>query len=392
MKIKQIIKLSGFCVLLFLTSCQKSAEYVDVLFFTGTEDSNIAILAATDATSAIGMTITATDVMSSDVKINVKIRPELVAELNQKTGRSFQTLPEGVNCSLSADYMTIKDGKHLSDQIKLEIAASPLIEGGVNYCIPVSIINVEGSDISILDASRTLYVVVQKQITTQAFDLQKNAYFNVPSFLLNPDVMALPQITLECRVLAESFHASNPWISSIIGIEEKFLIRFGDVSVERDEIMLAGGEVSADGVVIGKYQLAAVGYKFNTNQWYHVAAVYTGKTMELYVDGKRVASTGAFQGQINFGFDWAGGFHIGYSADGRKLDGFISEARVWTVARTAAQLQENMCAVDPTTPGLLAYWKLDALDGTQATDLTGHGHHAIRKAGTTAWAPVKCPE
>ena len=386
MKTKQIISLCSFCFLLFLSGCTNSTESVDVIYFTGTEDSNTVIIAA-DGATAMGMTVTATDIVSADIKVNVQIRHELVAELNKKTGKSYVALPEGIS-SLSADNMMIRSGKYMSEQIKLEIAASSEIEGGINYCVPVSITSIEGSDMSVLEASRTLYVVVQKPIATRAMDFNNSAYFQVPSFMNNPDVKELSAVTLECRVMAKSFQTRNPFISSIMGIEEKFLLRFGDVSIDNDQLMLAGGEVTG----AGQYQLAA-DFRFTTNRWYHIAAVYTGKSMELYIDGKRAASTEAFQGFIDFTFDWQEGFHLGRSAsDFRRLNGCISEARVWSVARTGAQLSENMCTVDPTTPGLLAYWRLDAIDGDNVADLTGHGHTAVRKAGSFNWVNIKCPE
>ena len=68
------------------------------------------------------------------------------------------------------------------------------------------------------------------------------------------------------------------------------------------------------------------------------------------------------------------GFHIGRSERGRYLNGWVSEARVWNVARTPAELEDCVCYVDPTTPGLVAYWSFDGTvqeDGS-VQDLTGH--------------------
>ena len=43
----------------------------------------------------------------------------------------------------------------------------------------------------------------------------------------------------------------------------------------------------------------------------------------------------------------------------RPLNGYMSEVRLWNVARTANQIRENMLSVDPASAGLLAYYKLD---------------------------------
>lgn len=43
------------------------------------------------------------------------------------------------------------------------------------------------------------------------------------------------------------------------------------------------------------------------------------------------------------------------------MDGYVSEVRVWAVARSAADLKNNVCWVDPLTDGLVAYWNLMSL-------------------------------
>ena len=60
------------------------------------------------------------------------------------------------------------------------------------------------------------------------------------------------------------------------------------------------------------------------------------------------------------------------------FDGYISECRVWNVARTTAELEDGICYVDPTSEGLISYWRFDGEtqeDGT-VLDMTGHGHNA----------------
>jgi hypothetical protein len=380
---KYLLPICCAVVLFFTNSCKEADEFQDIIYFTGTEESNT-VSFAIDGPSSMGLSVTASDLVSTDTKINLQIRPELIEDLNRQTGKNYVIPPTG-SYNLSADNVVLQAGKHVSEQVVLHITATDGFEEGANYCIPISITGTDGN-MSVLEPSRTVYVVIRKTIITQAVNLRKSTYFTVPSFLLNPEMSALPEVTLECRVLANSFHASNPYISSIIGIEEKFLIRFGDVSIARDEIMLAGGDVTG----AGHYQLAAAD-KFVTGKWYHVAAVYTGSEMILYIDGRKAASTEAAKGVVDFSYDWAGGFHIGYSADGRKLDGYVSEARVWSKALTASQLQENLCYVNPVAEGLVAYWRFNDSDGRNVPDLTGHGHTAVASENITWVTGVRCP-
>ncbi|MNR29247.1 hypothetical protein D3C85_1466240 [compost metagenome] len=88
-----------------------------------------------------------------------------------------------------------------------------------------------------------------------------------------------------------------------------------------------------------------------------------------------------------------GGFHVGFSERGRYLNGYVSEARVWTRALTPNELQNNLCYVDPTTKGLLAYWRFNGAEsGVNVTDLTGHGHTAVAAKTINYVEGVRCPE
>lgn len=384
-------KLIGILLTIFIfITCKESPGYRDIIYFTGTESTNVISIAADEPTS-LGLTVTASDKVAHDISVNIEVCPELINDLNKKTGRNFSLMPDG-SYTLSSRKAVIKTGNHVSEQVELIINSTDEIEGGINYCIPVTIVSVDGNEISVLESSRTIFVSVTKPLITRVVDLRKSTYFKVPSFLYNADVAELATLTMECRVYANSFHGANPYISSIIGIEEKFLLRFGDVSINRNQLMLAGGEVSygSSSKDKGKFQLAATD-DLSTGRWYHVAAVYTGSSMELYIDGRLVSSTEAARGVIDLSWDWAGGFHIGYSADGRKLDGYVSEARVWSVALKASQLQENLCYVDPLSNGLIAYWRFDSAEDGNVTDLTGNGHTAVAQ-GTIHWVEgIKCP-
>ena len=70
----------------------------------------------------------------------------------------------------------------------------------------------------------------------------------------------------------------------------------------------------------------------------------------------------------------------------------MSEARVWTRALSATELQENLCYVDPASNGLLAYWRFNGTEQAgNIPDLTGHGYTAV-PAKPLAWvAGVRCP-
>ncbi len=71
----------------------------------------------------------------------------------------------------------------------------------------------------------------------------------------------------------------------------------------------------------------------------HVAGVYDGATMKIYVNGVEVASQSK-SGSITHTNST---FYVGYDPDsGAGTNGLIANARVWLEARTPTQLKDNM--------------------------------------------------
>ncbi len=53
----------------------------------------------------------------------------------------------------------------------------------------------------------------------------------------------------------------------------------------------------------------------------------------------------------------------------------MDEVRIWNFARSASQIATfKDFQVDPATPGLEAYWRMDEGSGDTTFDLTGNGH------------------
>jgi hypothetical protein len=365
-----------------LNGCQKAVQYRDVLYFTGTEASPLTNFTI-DGPASLGVSVTSSARMDKDVTVGIKIRPELVAACNEMTGKSYEFPPDG-SYLLSADSVVIKNGTNVSGSAKLSVISLDKFTEGSIYCIPITITGSK-EGLSILEASQTIYIIVNRTIITQAASLSPN-YFTVPSFLTDPSLSSISNITMECRVSVSRFQTANPYISSIIGIEENFLLRFGDVSVANNQAQIGPAVVGGK-----KYAVTSNSY-FSINQLYHVAAVYSGSTVSLYVNGVLDNYTNVTPGVVDLTNSYSGGFHIGFSAGGRLLTGYVSEARVWTRALTGNELQDNLCYVDPTSKGLLAYWRFNGADASgNVTDLTGHGYTAVASRAVT-WVPgVRCP-
>lgn len=128
---------------------------------------------------------------------------------------------------------------------------------------------------------------------------------------------------------------------------------------------------------------------FKNNVWYHIACVnnsITGKTY-IYVNGgldssfDNLGQSTTIESNHNNGVRFCGE-EDNDSYMRSNIQG--AEIRLWSVARTAAEIQNNMYGVDPTTEGLVGYWRANEGSGSEVKDQTGNGHDAVL-FGTPKW-------
>lgn len=105
-------------------------------------------------------------------------------------------------------------------------------------------------------------------------------------------------------------------------------------------------------------------------EWTHLAAVFDGTTSRIYIDGVEEV-TAEVPGIVGSnGRD----ILIGAGSSGFALDGALAELRIWTTARTEAEIRDNMSSqLEALQPGLMTVWSLDGGVG----DLTGE--HSIAR-------------
>jgi hypothetical protein len=118
------------------------------------------------------------------------------------------------------------------------------------------------------------------------------------------------------------------------------------------------------------------------NSWHHVAAVYDGTAMKIYIDGELKAQLNI---TITIGNANNSNLLIGESPGfpGRVFNGKIDEVRIWNSARTQSQIQSTMNTIltseyySAPDSGLAGYWRLDDGTGQTAEDLSFYSNHAI---------------
>ena len=376
-------------VLALLCSCQKSIIDKEGLYQNGIvafqSNSTGELAAFLEEDGPITFTLASSTKLDKDVTVNFEpVRDQAVLEaFNKAQGTGYWLLPEE-NYTLDKHSAVIKAGNAVSEPVSMQVSIDGF-KNGVIYCLPLKITGTSSS-MTAIPGQEYAYVVIRGYVYASAANLPGGSYFEMPSTVSDP-ALSLEVCTMEIRVKANSWAGSNPFISSLIGVEENFLLRFGDVTCDPNQLQLAGQGVS----ITSKAH-------FDTGKWYHVAVVADGikQTCDLYINGELDSSTAMGGKGINLGKVYNSKFAIGMSEKGRYLNGQVSEARVWGRLLTPTELMNNQCSiVDPVKEAqenkLLGYWKLDAEN--RGKDLTGHGYDGYAHGSVTyTEANIRCPE
>ena len=122
--------------------------------------------------------------------------------------------------------------------------------------------------------------------------------------------------------------------------------------------------------------------------WHHIAFVRNGTSLRFYVDGVLDLSTFSSQDFNNPAKITLGNIVCG----GQNFAGSMDEIRLWSLARSTAEINEKMnCTLDGNELGLLAYYPVSSQDcgvcsgGTNTfTDKTASANHGILQNGAFA--------
>ena len=357
-----------------LSSCTNAESFKDVLYFTGTEDSP-AIRYTVDGPAEIGVTVSASCLTTNDQIITVRVDSAKLESYNAEYGKKYKVVPKD-DYMLSGNEVVLKSGHNVSEQLIFSLLRTENFEEGAVYCLPLTITEVVGG-MSILGSSRTVYIVLNQVMIVKA---AKSV--NMPiRFQDDPSLVSVPAVSMEARVLVTKFAVGSPYISTVMGVEEEFLLRFGDTTIKPNQIQLAGGGFP----VTGKTE-------FEVDKWYHLAVVFDGTTIKLYVNGELDGQVDAPRAPVMLCGDTdKRRFCIGGSLNSRLLNGYISEARVWKKALTQNEIQNNMCYISPDNyKDLVAYWRFNEGEGSIIKDWSGNGWDIDK---TLSWKEgVRCPE
>lgn len=348
---------------LLLTGCN-DAEY-DTL-------SNQAYILQTNtnANSSLKLTVgaevatTTLNVRLSDVA-NVESRYHLVYdtavvnEYNRLNETPYASLPQE-SFSLSSEETTIEAGASVSTPITLTVPpySEALKASGKKYAIGFRLENTSGNASVLPSGSKIVYIL--DQVVIQPVVVLDQSHYVSQDLVKNyPLTEWTVEMNINKHVLYTEVGRGNNQAIFGAGPDEIY-IRFGDAPIEGNRL-----QIKTQGTQMNSLAL------FNEHTWYHLAFVCTGTKLYLYVNG-----------QLDNSMDLPGkttnvnSINICSPSTYWLGNAMYSEVRFWQRARSQAEIANNMYACDPTTPGLITYYKMNEGEGYSFRDASGNGNNA----------------
>lgn len=357
-----------------------------------------------------------------DIRVAFTVAPELVDRYRRfYEDDSARLLPaDGGYYTFSEVTATIEAGAVESAPVafSFENLDRLPIDSRERYVLPVTISSADG--MAVLESARTLYFVFSKAaLINVVADMQNNCAW--PEWTADTQaVKDMESFTMEALIYANSF---NREISTIMGVEDLFMIRLGDNGPANQLQVAFARKISEEDTSPARNRIPnSPDSQFDLKpfHWYHIAVTFDHGTVAVYIDGRlkvsQRAEVSASDGRmalvdkVNFAIphsDETDGkprcFWIGHSyrlqTDGdlfyeRRFDGRMSEVRLWNRALPADEINapNHFYKIDPASEGLVAYWKFDDnTSGKTVRDYTSNGFD-LKTEREVDWQSVALPE
>lgn len=316
------------------------------------------------------------EITSQDVTMNVQLfRPaeetrKVTLAVDKEAADRYQHLQGQAYKLLDPSMITlpeqvvVKKGATYSDNFTIKVSVPETLEPNTKYLFAIALTDVECSKVIRPIHSTALFTVerfVESDDILKSVRLTRDLYFTLAQPFGNKGDEAM---TLETLINVEKFRTpedpGEASISTLMGVEGGTLMRFGDSGVP-------GNQLQANGT--------RVDFTFETGKWYHIAMTCSDGITKVYINGD-LKTTFPKGGSLSGGDP----FLIGRSySGGRGIQARLSETRVWSVARSAEEIKDNMYKVDAKSDGLLAYWHMITADGSVVSDATGNNYDLLQK-------------
>lgn len=329
---------------------------------------------------------------SHDIEVSFRLAPELLdAYRKGYYDENAIVLPEE-NCRIEEPNTVILAGNVQSAPVMIEFLKTSSLDSDQRYVMPVSIDLVKGVG-EVLRSARTYYFLFRgAALINIVADLTENRAW--PEWGDFDEVRDMRSFTMEALI---NPNALTKPISTIMGIEDKFLIRIGDSGISSSQIQIVGsyGE-----------KLTDKSLQLETGVWTHVAVTFNcieemKSEIKVYLNGE-LKKAGEFRtSSVDFAIPHSNEsgssitrcFWVGYSfISDRYFDGKFSEVRVWNRALSQEEIvsKNHFYQVDPSSEGLVAYWKFNDAAGSVAKDYSQYGNDLTIESEPT-WTQVELP-
>ena len=292
-------------------------------------------------------------------------------------------------CRIVTPSITISAGSVSGTPVTVEFMNLESLDHDARYVMPVTIASVNGVDL--LDSAKSFYYLFKRgALINVVADLSGTCAY--PEWGEFDEVADMSTFTFEALLNVKKFPRD---ISTIMGIEDKFLVRLGDNGVDPNQIQIAAGSGSSNKATSSSLQLKA-------NRWYHLAVTFDNGAVNCYLDGvkKTLDRNQLGCSSVNFKVSHSDEmnnrprcFWIGHSYDNtRSLDGMISEVRVWNRVLSGDEINavNHFYTIPSDSEGLVAYWKFNDGSGNIVKDHTQYGNN-LTIANAPQWITVELP-
>lgn len=318
--------------------------------------------------SSTTLDIHVSDAAAMDSHFKLEVDPSVLDEYNRINGTSYITMPEG-QYVLPED-IVIEAGQYNASETKvvLEPFSDEMMKSGESYALPVRLVSKDGA-YPVMENTGIFVILAESIIRFSAPMFTGGAKLFSQSYIDNPETYS--QYTIEVRFqISDTGNRNRAVFSTDDGDGRYILLRFEDPNAESPDhplhslvqIQLHNGYVNPT-------------HHFEVNKWQHLAVTFDGMNYRIYINGVDSGMLACSDACKTFkAVNWftdGDGNQSGWWGNCKIL---ISEARIWSVARSAAQIQNSMTQVSPKSSGLEAYWRLNEGSGNSFEDATGKNH------------------
>lgn len=404
-----------FAATLALVGCSKQDGSFENKMFIKADSYRSEVRVATDEgvkTLKRNLSVAIAQPLENDIDVKVVKSPELLETYRKAWYEPTAELLPDENCNLEGLSTVLRGGDVASKDIELTFTGLDKLDYSKVYVLPVTIVS---DGVAVLERAKTMYYVVKEaSLVNYVADLKSNRSW--PVWDNWDQVKNLETFTMEALINCHAFNNESK-ILTVMGVEDHFLVRIGDVTIPANQIQIACAYKDVEGGSTLRADLTDPSLQLKVDRWYHLAVTFNKGYIKVYLDGRLRAEkdltnigTVVRDGvQIPIEFkavdfsaphsDESDGkprcFWIGYSYDSKRcLDGMIAEARLWNKVLSAEEINapNHFYKLYPSdiNASLLAYWKFDDAAGKAVKDYSIYGNN-LGSDHDILWRPVSLP-